>query len=120
MEENSHLPGSDCSGEEVGWLRKFKLVSNSFDANSSSLASKTYSTKLTKEELVPGAFVHRSGHIGTYVGGGYVVEFVGGAFGCQLTKLSKRKVWNFIEKKMHTYPDWEDYWDFKGLKKYDN
>jgi len=80
--KNSKLPGSDCSGCEVGWLRKFKLTSNTFDANSTALASKKYSVQTTKEEALPGTFIHRPGHIGTYVGGGYVVEFVGGAYGC--------------------------------------
>ena len=67
---------------EVGYLRKYKLVKNTFDVNANSLASKTYSIKTTKEASLPGTFAHKDGHIGTYVGGGYVVEFVGGAYGC--------------------------------------
>lgn len=116
---NPYLPGSDCSGLEVGWLRKFKLVSTSFDTNSTRLASTAYSVECTKEEALPATFIHRPGHIGTYVGGGYVVEFVGGAYGCQLTARDKRKVWNFVEGKMHTFSPWDDYWNFKELLKYD-
>ena len=82
VEKNPNLPASDCSGMEVGYLRKFKLVKNSFDANANRLSSKSYSTKTTKDAAIPGTFAHKDGHIGTYVGGGYVVEFVGGAYGC--------------------------------------
>lgn len=82
VEANPYLPCSDCSGMEVGWLRKFKLVSNKFDRNSTALASKACSIKTTREAALPATFIHRPGHIGTYVGGGYVVEFVGGAYGC--------------------------------------
>lgn len=121
VEKNSKLPCSDCSGMEVGWLRKFKLVSSSFDKSSSGLASTSCSVKTTREAALPGTFIHRPGHIGTYVGGGYVVEFVGGAYGCQLTNCAngKRKVWNFIDKKLHKFSDWEDFWNFKELLKYD-
>lgn len=121
VEKNPKLPCSDCSGMEVGWLRKFKLVNNSFDKSSSGLASTSCSVKTTREEALPGTFIHRPGHIGTYVGGGYVVEFVGGAYGCQLTNCAngKRKVWNFIDKKLHKFSDWDDFWNFKELLKYD-
>ena len=104
---------------EVGYLRKFKLVKNSFDANANRLSSKSYSTQVSKAEAIPGTFAHKDGHIGTYVGGGYVVEFVGGAYGCQLSARDKRKVWNFIDKKIHTMSDWTDYWNFKEIAKYD-
>lgn len=119
VEKNPNLPASDCSGMEVGYLREFKLVKNTFDVNANTLSSKTYSIQTTKDKALPGTFIHRPGHIGTYVGGGYVVEFVGGAYGCQLTARDKRKPWNFIDKKIHTFPDWEDYWNFKELVKYD-
>ena len=121
VERCATLPCSDCSGMEVGWLRKFKLVSNKFDRNSTALASKACSIETTREKALPGTFIHRPGHIGTYVGGGYVVEFVGGAYGCQLTccDKGKRKVWNFIDKKLHKFSDWDDFWNFKELTKYD-
>ena len=121
VELNPYLPCSDCSGMEVGWLRKFKLVSNKFDRNSTALASKACSIETTRQDALPATFIHRPGHIGTYVGGGYVVEFVGGAYGCQLTACDKgkRKVWNFLDKKIHKFSDWEDFWNFKELVKYD-
>lgn len=113
------LPASDCSGMEVGWLRKFKLVSNSFDHNADALGSTRFSVQCDVSDLKPGTFAHRDGHLGTYVGGGYIVEFVGGEYGCQLTKRTDRKVWNFVEEKIHTYSPWKDFWDFKELLKYD-
>ena len=119
VEKNPNLPASDCSGMEVGYLRKFKLVKNTFDVNANRLGSKSYSIQVSKNEAIPGTFAHKDGHIGTYVGGGYVVEFVGGAYGCQLSARDKRKVWNFIDKRIHTMSDWTDYWNFKEIAKYD-
>jgi len=97
--KHNNLPASDCSGMEVGWLRKFKLVNNKFDSNANTLGSAAYSVECDIKNLKPGTFAHRDGHLGTYVGGGYIVEFVGGAYGCQLTERTNRKVWNFVEKK---------------------
>lgn len=114
------LPASDCSGMEVGWLRKFKLVNNKFDSNANTLGSAAYSVECEIKNLKPGTFAHRDGHLGTYVGGGYIVEFVGGAYGCQLTDRTNRKVWNFVEKKTQKMSAWKDFWDFKELLKYDN
>lgn len=119
VKKNPNLPASDCSGMEVGWLRTFKLTNNRFDQNANSLGSEKFSIKCEIENLKPGTFAHRNGHLGTYVGGGYIVEFVGGAYGCQLTKRTDRKVWNFVEQKMHTFSAWEDFWNFKELLKYD-
>ena len=118
--KHDDLAASDCSGMEVGWLRKFKLTNNKFDANANSLGSPTYSVKCEIENLKPATFAHRDGHLGTYVGGGYIVEFVGGAYGCQLTERTNRKVWNFVEKKSQRMSAWKDFWDFKELLKYDN
>ena len=118
--KNPNLPASDCSGMEVGWLRKFKLVDNKFDKNANTLASAQFSVQCDKASMQPGTFIHKDGHIGTYVGGGYVVEFVGGAYGCQLTARDKRTVWNFVEKRTQTMSAWKDYWNFKELLKYDD
>lgn len=118
--KNSNLPASDCSGMEVGWLRKFKLTKNTYDKNANTLGSDACSVQCSKEEAQPGTFAHRDGHLGTYVGGGYIVEFVGGAYGCQLTARDKRKVWNFVEGKTQTMSAWQDYWNFKELLKYDS
>ena len=119
VRRNPSLPASDCSGMEVGWLRKFKLTNNKFDANADKLGSTLYSVECEIKDLLPGTFAHRDGHLGTYVGGGYIVEFVGGAYGCQLTQRTNRKVWNFVEKKLHTFSAWKDFWNFKELLKYD-
>ena len=118
--KHNDLPASDCSGMEVGWLRKFKLVNNKFDSNADTLGSEKYSVECEIKNLKPGTFAHRDGHLGTYVGGDYIVEFVGGAYGCQLTNRTNRKVWNFVEKKMHIFSSWKDFWDFKELLKYDD
>lgn len=80
--KNPKLPVSDCSGMEVGLLRKHKLVSASFDTTANNLCGNSYSTSITKAKLTPGDWVGKSGHIGIYVGAGYVVEFGGGAYGC--------------------------------------
>lgn len=106
VKNNPKLPASDCSGFEVGYLRKHKLVKNTFDATANSLCSNSYSTAISKEDLKPGDFIGKSGHVGTYVGGGYVVEFVGGAFGAQLTKLDKRQGYDFIKKKIVKLSNW--------------
>lgn len=100
VKNNPKLPASDCSGFEVGYLRKHKLVKNTFDVTANSLCSNSYSTAISKEDLKPGDWVGKSGHIGTYVGGGFVVEFYGGAYGCQLTKLDDRRGYDFIKKKV--------------------
>lgn len=119
VKKNPNLPASDCSGMEVGWLRKFKLTNNRFDQNANALGSTQFSVKCEIKNLKPGTFAHRDGHLGTYVGGGYIIEFVGGAYGCQLTNRTNRKAWNFIDKKLHTFSAWKDFWDFKELLKYD-
>lgn len=104
---NPKLPASDCSGMEVGYLRKYKLVDKNFDTTANNFTtSKKYSTTIKKEELKPGDWVGLSGHIGTYVGGGFVVEFYGGAYGCQLTDLNNRRGYDFITKRIYTGKAW--------------
>ena len=100
VKRNPKLPASDCSGMEVGYLRKHKLVSNSFDTTANNLCLDKYSSIIPKNNLKPGDWVGFNGHIGTYVGAGYVVEFAGGAYGCQLTKLDDRELYDFINKKV--------------------
>jgi hypothetical protein len=82
VKKNPNLPASDCSGMEVGWLRKFKLTSNKFDKNANTLGSTEYSVECKVEDILPGTFAHRDGHLGTCVSKNYIVEFVGGAYGC--------------------------------------
>lgn len=107
--QNPTLPSSDCSGMIVGLLRKNGLVANTFDVTANTLNSSSYSTPIKKEELQPGDYVGKDGHIGIYVGGGYVVEFYGGAYGCQLTELDNRRGYDFIRKKMVSGSRWTTY-----------
>jgi peptidoglycan hydrolase-like protein with peptidoglycan-binding domain len=102
--KNPKLPAADCSGMEVGYMRKFGI--QTFDATANSLCSSAHSVSISKSALKPGDWVGRDGHIGTYVGGGYVVEFYGGAYTCALTALNKRTAYNFITKKLSTGSNW--------------
>lgn len=107
VRKNPALPASDCSGMEVGYLRKHKLVTSSFDTTANNFTTaKQYSTPINKKDLKPGDWVGKSGHIGTYVGGGLVVEFYGGAYGCQLTELNNRRGWNFVAKRLEAGSPW--------------
>lgn len=98
VKQYPNLPASDCSGLEVGYLRKFKLVSSTWDKTANTLCTDSFSTAVSKENLTPGDWVGLNGHIGTYVGGGFIVEFVGAVFGCQLTKLDNRCAYDFMNK----------------------
>lgn len=109
VKRNPKLPASDCSGMEVGYLRKHKLVSNSFDTTANNLCSDKCSSTISKNELKPGDWVGFNGHIGTYVGAGYVVEFAGGAYGAQLTKLDDRELYDFIKKKVVNGSKWSKF-----------
>lgn len=103
------IPVSDCSGMEVGLLRKYKLVSATFDTTANGLCGNSYSKAIKKSELMPGDWVGKSGHIGIYVGAGRVVEFYGGAYGCQLTKLDKREGYDFLDKRFENGSAWTKY-----------
>lgn len=98
VDDNPAITGADCSGGIVGLLRKMELVKGSFDVTADMFASGRYSARISAASLRPGDFVGRTQHIGIYAGGGYVVEWMGGAYGCQLTKLSERRGWDFVEK----------------------
>ena len=107
VKKNPKLAASDCSGMEVGYLREHKLVPNSFDTTANNLTTaRQYSTPINKKDLKPGDWVGKAGHIGTYVGGGLVVEFYGGAYGCQLTELNNRRGWNFVAKRLEAGSPW--------------
>lgn len=104
---NPKLPASDCSGMEVGYLRKHKLVKSNFDTTANNFTtSKRYSIAVDKKDLQPGDWVGLSGHIGTYVGGGWVVEFYGGAYGCQLTNLNNRRGYDFVTRQVRPGKAW--------------
>lgn len=106
VKKNPKLPASDCSGMEVGYLREHKLVSNTFDTTANNLCSNKCSSAISKNSLKPGDWVGFNGHIGTYVGAGYVVEFAGGAYAAQLTKLDDRELYDFIKKKVVSGSKW--------------
>lgn len=106
VQENPAISGADCSGGVVGILRRFGLVKPSFDATANTLCGSAYSRTIRESELVPGDFVGRPEHIGIYAGGGYVVEWTGGAYGCQLTKLSGRQAYDFVRQRVVNQSKW--------------
>lgn len=105
------MGGCDCSGFVVGVWRKLKIQSSGFDATANRLYS-TYCTKTSSPK--PGDLAWRDGHIGIYVGGGYIAECIGGAYGLQLTKATNRKAYNFCDNKLHTFSKWTAYGDPKA------
>ena len=94
------LSGADCSGAVVGLWRRFGLVEPRFDAIANRLLHAPLSYSVKKEELLPGDLAGFDGHIGLYAGAGRVIEWAGGAYGCQLTRLDGRCCWSFTERKL--------------------
>ena len=94
------LSAADCSGAIVGLWRKFDLVEGTFDTVANQLLREPLSFPIQKEDLLPGDLVGFDGHIGLYAGAGRVVEWAGGAYGCQLTRLEGRCCWSFTEKRL--------------------
>lgn len=103
---NPETTGADCSGGIVGLMRYARVVSSGFDATADSLCGSSHSSAVDKSALIAGDWVGKSGHIGLYVGGGYVVEWAGHKNGCQLTVLSSRKVYDFTTGKSSKYSAW--------------
>ena len=60
-------------------------------------------------ELRPGDWVGRDGHIGLYAGGGYVVEWMGQLYGCQLSRLADRQGYDFVGKRLRGRSGWTKY-----------
>ena len=115
VKANPKTSGADCSGGVIGCLRKADVVAATFDATADSLNGNTYSQSASKDALRPGDFVGKSQHIGLYVGGGYVAEWMGGAFGCQLTTVNERRGYCFVSSpngktykkgKLYKQSDW--------------
>lgn len=104
------IPGADCSGTVVGIWRKLKIKIPTFDANANSLYN---SYCVPTSNPIPGDLAWRSGHIGIYVGGNWIVENVGGAYGLQITNATSRKPYNFSDKKLHTFSKWTAFGDPK-------
>ena len=94
------LSGADCSGAIVGLWRRFGLVEGRFDAIANKLLHEPLSRPIQKTDLLPGDLVGFDGHVGLYAGAGRVVEWAGGAYGCQLTRLTGRCCWSFTEKRL--------------------
>ena len=94
------LSGADCSGAIVGLWRKFGLVEPRFDAIANRLLREPLSYPIPREDLLPGDLVGFDGHIGLYAGAGRVIEWAGGAYGCQLTRLTGRCCWSFTERRL--------------------
>lgn len=109
LKKNPQLVASDCSGLIVGAMRKIGLVARTFDRTADNLASKTYSNAISQSSLKPGDWVHKSGHIGIYIGAGLVVEAAGGAYGIQVTNLKDRRCRNFMTGAMDKMAPWVNY-----------
>lgn len=103
------IPCSDCSGLEIGYGWKFAL--NKSDLTADTLCSNKHSAKIDKSALKPGDWVGCSGHIATYVGAGLCVEFAGGSFGCQLTDIDTRRVWDFVNQRWGSKNSWTKFRD---------
>lgn len=105
------IAGCDCSGLIVGLWRHAGVAGEGFDATADRLYG-SYCTPVSDPS--PGDLVHKSGHIGIYVGGGYTVESAGGRYGCQLTKLKKRRLYNIHTGKYETQKAWDHIGDPKS------
>lgn len=103
---NPDLTGADCSGGIVGLLRRQGLVKPTFDATADMLCSSQFSSARSRSELRAGDWIGRSGHIGIYAGGGYVVEWMGGAYGCQLSQLNARQGYSFTRRRLVKQSAW--------------
>ena len=103
---NPATTGADCSGGVVGLMRFARVVGGGFDATANSLCGSGHSAAVEKAALLPGDWVGRSGHIGLYAGGGYVVEWMGQLYGCQLTRLDDRRGFDFVSRRLRSRSGW--------------
>ena len=103
---NPSITGADCSGGMVGLLRHAGLVRPTFDCSADGFVRSSNTASIARDALRPGDFLHKSGHIGLYAGGGYAVEWMGGAYGCQLTSLTKRSGWNYVKQRLDNGGAW--------------
>lgn len=109
VQDNPAITGADCSGGIVGLLRHATAVSAGFDCSADGFKNRADIAKIDRAALRPGDFLHKPGHIGLYAGGGYAVEWMGGAYGCQLTSLNKRCGWNYVKRRLDTFGGWTGY-----------
>ena len=104
--ENPAITGADCSGGVVGLLRRAGVVKPKFDLAADGFAASKAVRRVEESELLPADLLHKTGHIGLYAGGGFAVEWMGGAYGCQLTRLNTRRGWNFVKHKEERFGAW--------------
>ncbi len=109
VEANPAITGADCSGGVVGLLRHAGVVQPKFDLAADGFEASKSMRKIEQSELLPADLLHKSGHLGLYVGGGYAAEWMGGAYGCQLTKLTSRRGWNFVKHTTDRFGAWTSY-----------
>ena len=109
VQENPAITGADCSGGVVGLLRHSGVVKAGFDLAADGFASNRSIHTIEQNALTPADLLHKSGHIGLYVGGGYAVEWMGGAYGCQLTRLTARRGWNFVRGREDRFSAWTSF-----------
>ena len=107
--ENPAITGADCSGGVVGLLRHAGVVKPTYDLAADGFEASRSMKKIAQSELMPADLLHKSGHLGLYVGGGYAAEWMGGAYGCQLTKLTNRRGWNFVRHTNDRFDAWTCY-----------
>ena len=104
--ENPAITGADCSGGVVGLLRHAGVVSPKFDLAANGFAASGSYRHIESAALRPADLLHKSGHVGLYLGGGYAAEWMGGAYGCQLTRLAARHGWNFVRQTTDRFGGW--------------
>ncbi|HAX39675.1 MAG TPA: hypothetical protein DCY10_02175 [Clostridiales bacterium] len=107
--QNPGITGSDCSGGVVGLLRHAGVVKPGFDLSADGFANSNSVRQIASGDLMPADLLHKSGHIGLCVGGGYAVEWMGGAYGCQLTRIARRRGWNFVKRKEDAFGSWTSF-----------
>ena len=111
VEQRPGITGADCSGGIVGLLRHFRFTAPGFDATANSLCANGHSTAIGRDDLRPGDWVGRDGHIGLYAGGGYVVEWAGKLYGCQLTRFDNRRAYDFVGRRLRKLSAWTKFCD---------
>ncbi len=109
VQQNPQITGADCSGGVVGLLRHAGVVKSTFDLSADGFAGSKSMRKIESDALNPADLLHKSGHIGLYAGGGYAVEWMGGAYGCQLTRVANRRGWNFVKRRTDSFGAWTQY-----------
>ena len=132
---------ADCVGliKAYFWMSGDPTGKNVYKANNCPDKSANGMFALCKERGkigsipdIPGIVVHKEGHIGVYVGGGYTVEMMGFAYGCRRKKVTAGSwtEWGKLPEDMITYgvaqkpsdsvpanPTREPLWSYPGLLK---